>query len=312
MTRALAVVFYGAGSDPDSLFRTIWRPWVNTVKKYAHFIDRIHLVGNFYEFTAEELALLPIPYTIEYCTLPAALAVDCAVKNVTEDQFLLIHPDCIIYNPDVVKRGFDLLDEYDCAAIFDGSGKPLYQEYALFKENENRGNRCRLCNYLWFGKTQTILSIPNWTFEEQLPEYSEAASLLTEQLMKRNARIQELQDDRSNIVLDMIPGQITSSQWVDSPDKKWGREHPLHLGYYHIRNFNQGPELLKFWNTDRASYTSRIAPIPRWELLRILMWSETLGKLDMRPILDDLHVDYMQWEEYKKQFLHYHDWINDV
>lgn len=311
MSKALIVVFYGAGNDPDSLFRTIWKPFAKGFKKYEQYIDKVYLIGNQYIFTPQEIADISIPCTRLHIDVSAAKAIDKAFEIVGEDQFLLIHPDTIIYNSEIVKKGFEYLDEYDHVAIFDGSGKPLYQTYDIFKENELRGNRCRFCNYLWFGNTRQITGIPNMTFEEK-PDYPEACSFLTEKLMERGVKVKELRDDRSNIILDYIPGEITKSQWLDAPEKIWGRENPLDLGYYHIRNFNQGPELLKFFHENKKNYEVRIDPIPRWEVMRLLMWAQELGDLDVSEILKDREVDLSKWSEYTEAFRTYYPWIQNL
>jgi len=299
MKKALIVVFYNSPFEPCSLFRTIWRSWITCFLKYADQIDHLYLIDNGYHFLPEELRQIPIPYTVKEVQCSAAKAIDEAFPLIQEDMFLLMHPDTVIYDSLVVKQGFDSLVDYDLAAIFDNSGKPLYKTYPLFQANAERGVRSRFCNYLWFGKTQQIKDIPQMTFEES-SEYPEAASYISEKLMERNIRAKELRDDRSNILFE--EGHIRMLQWLDVTDQTC----PLHLGYYHIRNFNEGPLLIDNFEHHREAYEDKKKIMPQTEFLRVLMWAKTLGNLPTDRIIDDLHISQILWKEYENAFRFFH------
>lgn len=314
MSKALIVVIHNNSFNFSPLWRILWEYFKLELLLWKGTFDKLYLVDNCFGFNESDkdfLRLNGFNYHIEkIVNISVEDGLNRIFEKVKEDTFLLIHSDTFIYRKEVIEHGFDALRTYDVATIFDGSGKKLSDKFPIMRENKYRSERARFCNYLWFGKMKDMRAIScDFTVSYT---YGECASYITEQLLERNVKVHELQDDRSNILYD--GSSITRVQWLDTPDKLWSNTYPLDLGYYHVRNFSNGFEVVNDFHNNKPSYDGRKAMIPKSEILRILAWEKMIAnkineKFAIDDVIHDLGIGLDGWNNYLKEFKSFHSFL---
>lgn len=316
MTKALIVIFHNNSFNQSPLWRILWGYFKKELLYWKGTFDKLYLVDNNFHFNAEDRRFLDkngFNYRIDKFNTSVDEALNKVFKLVEEDNFLLIHSDTFIYRKEFIKDNFEMLKETNAVVILDNSGKKISDKFPILKENENRSERARFCNYLWFGRTEDMRKV-ELKFEP-FGEYTDCASYVTEQLLSLpNFKFIELRDDRSNIILE--GKEINKFQWLEGGGKLWGQGFPLDLGYYHVRNFSNGFFLINELVNLKESYDRWKAAMPLSEILRILVWEKAIAdaseqELNVEDVLRDLGVNQEIWTNYLEEFHNFYKWIKN-
>lgn len=308
MSRAAVVVFYRYTPRTDDHYRTQWDLFYKYAKKWYKYIDHLYIVDAGWNIPEDQLH--------DNCTLiredfrSHCYYMNELFKRVSEDQFMLIDPDMLIYNPEKVDEGFNYLEDYGVAGILDNSGS-----LDLFPANELRDVRRRFTPYMTFGHTSDFKDRDfDWTQKDGKFEFDSMGKITFDLYQKLT--LKELRDDRNTVYLEE-DGSITESLNLDSPQYEWSKEK-VDLGYYHVRNSSIGLSLLCEHQSDKDAYNRRKSITPFREMMRLLMWQwmydKHTGQLDMwkdtfKPVLDDYGVSESVWGNYEEVFERNHPWL---
>lgn len=240
------------------------------------------------------------------------------IPKIEEENLLLLDSDTLIYDPTIVKDGFDRLSEYDCSAILDNSGQAnLEEKYPILRANDKRDTRQRITPYLCFIKTN-LLRGKDFT---PVGGRFDSMGKITDQLLASDIKLHEMRDDRSTVRLKE-DGTITQSTWLDGQGFDWSEpvNAPIKLGYYHLRNSTLGVCLLNEYKHDRQAYEHRKEITPPSEMWRVMAWQwiydEKASELarwesDFDAVLDDYGLSRGVWDKYIRGFYNYHQWLNE-
>lgn len=314
MTKAVVLVFFQYFPRVDKQYKTQGKVFMNQVKKWADQIDHFYLANGGWEFD-----WLPENTTIHNEDMRShTYYLNTMTEMVKEDSVLYLDPDILVYDPDVIKRGFEALEgEYDVAGILDNSASvPLENEFDLFKANENRGARRRFTPYMTFIKSNLIRGLD---FDWVDGKY-DSMGLLTHEVMKKGINYFEFEDDRNTLRIDEN-WQFSKDTWLDGAPYKWSTPHDKQkdLGYYHVRNSSVGLSMLKEFKTDRPAYERRKSTMPFSEIMRLLSWQKLYDEAvnenwddEYRPVLEDLSVPITVWYKYLDQLREYYVWLKKL
>ena len=287
----------------------LWKFFLLHAAKWIKYVDRLFVIDSGCNLEVpmnaplglDKITIIRKPAQSHWQNMNEALA-----PFTKEDYVLLLDSDMIIYDSSIVKFGFEQLekDACDVMAILDSSGSaPIKSD--LFKENENRFERRRICPYLCFIKKKVLREGFDFTPRGD-DNWTDSMGVITEQLVEDGVTIWELQDDRSTISLE-DDGTITSTQWLDTPPKKWAMKENPNLGYYHIRNFGGALKLMK----DKS-----FGLVPGREARRLVAWFMMFA---MKLQDKDLMVKFWEtWGDgdnltiYIKRFKEYHNWLEKI
>lgn len=240
-----------------------------------------------------------------------------AIPKINEENVMLIDPDMLVYDPAIVKEGFEKLNDFDCSAILDNSGQvPLEERFSQLAPTKERGVRRRITPYLCFIKTKHIKQ-RDFT---PVPNKFDSMGLVTEQLLSENIKLHEMADDRTTLRL-REDGSMEKDSWLDGPGFSWSEplEAPQQRGYYHVRNSTLGLSLLTEWAHDKKAYENRKAITPFAEAMRLLAWQWVYDDASSEgnkwensytEVLADWGVSIGTWSRYIRHFYTYHAWLN--
>lgn len=315
MTKALVVVFFRYTPRVDDHYKTQGELFLKHAKKWLPKLDAVYLADGGWGFNKSDFHENTIVYSEDYRS-------HCEYMNhlmdlVQEDTFLLIDPDMIIYDPDVIDQGFKYLTQYGVAGILDNSGS-----LDLFPANEYRDVRRRYTPYMTFGYSGDFKNRDfTWTQKDGQFEFDSMGKITFD--LYKNLPYKELRDNRSSIYLEDKDGKITKSSNLDGPNFEWSLplEKTEDLGYYHIRNSSIGLSLLAEFQVDKDAYKRRKEITPFREMMRLLMWQwqcdKQTGNLEkykdmFLPVLEDYNISMDTWLKYEQEFEKYNDWIKEV
>lgn len=294
LMRSAIVPFFSYGHGNEQL---LWRFFLLHATKWSEYVDEIYVIASGFDLDKTDnpkIKIINKPPQSHWQNMNEA------IRDTKADQILLLDSDMIIYRPEVIRDNFNKLEKYDFATILDSSGAKM-----LFPENENRFARGRMCPYLCFFKKDALRLDFDFTPRGN-PDWTDSMGTVTEQALEDGKKILELQDDRSTISLE-DDGEITSTQWLDTPPKLWAMEENPYLGYYHIRNFGGGLKLLK---------EQKLSGVPSREALRLLGWVYWLGvktedndlMLKVMELINFKLTPYLG-RDYLRLFGEYHSWL---
>lgn len=276
------VPFFNYGYGHNDL---LWNFFVKHMAKWIKYVDVVYVIdsGCGLDYKDSKVKIVHKGPDSHWQNMNEA------IRSASEDQIMLLDSDMVIYDPEVVKRGFEDLDSgYDAVGILDSSGGVDMSRFSLMRENVYRSERRRLCPYLCFLKKSALRE--NFDFTPRGGDnWTDSMGTVTEQLLEDVKSIKELRDDRSTISQE-DDGKITSVQWLDAPPKKWSLEENPNLGYYHIRNFGGG---LKIYSEGSFGL------VPGREARRLLAWVYIL-------------LGTLPDNKYLKMFKEYHAWLKDL
>jgi hypothetical protein len=313
MTKACVLVFFQYFPRVDKQYKTQGKVFMNQVKKWADQIDHFYIANGGWEFD-----WLPKNTTVHAEDMRSHTHYLNTMTNmVKEDAILYLDPDILVYDLEVIKRGFEALETHDVAGILDNSAQvPLENEFDLFKANENRGVRRRFTPYMTFIKSNLIKGLD---FDWVDGKY-DSMGLITHEVMKKGVKYCEFEDDRNTLRVDE-QGNFSKDTWLDGAPYKWSTPHDKQkdLGYYHVRNSSVGLSMLKEFKTDREAYDRRKSTMPFTEVMRLLAWQWLYDKAAQEdwsegywPVLNDFNVSRERWNEYIKQLEEYYPWLGKL
>ena len=302
MTKAAIIPFFNYEQGNEQL---LWKFFILHAKNWAKYVDKIYIIDSgcnllTFEGLPNNLGIIKTPQQSHWQNMNEA------IRLVPEELLLLLDSDMIIYEPLMVHFGFEQLEKgvYDVMAILDSSGgSPINSPQ--FAENDNRFERRRICPYFCFLRKSALRSDFDFT-PRGGKNWTDSMGVITEQFIEDGKEIWELQDDRSTISLE-DDGKITSTQWLDTPPKKWALKENPNLGYYHIRNFGGGLKILK---------DKDFGFVPGREARRLIAWVYALGEKtgEFIPAIDlrlfAKKVD--DWAKYYGAFKKYHFWLEKI
>lgn len=301
---SLIVIFYKPFPRINNHYETQVKLWIKFAQKWAEHIDEalIYCVGM------DEPENIPFKnYKIEKREIGSHWGLMReAVQSIQGDKILLIDPDMLVYDKQIVEDGYSGLDSHDIVSILDNSGSK-----DLFPANEFRDIRRRICPYLCF-INKKVLFETDLNFDPK--DGHDSMGWITEQL--KDKKIWELPDDRTTLRLNE-DGTYSKDTWLDGQGFKWSTplDTPRKYGYYHIRNSTAGVRMMNCYkegNTDELKIT------PRQEALRIMAWQWICDKFtgeldkwinDYNPLLKEYNVSMSDWIKYIGHFEDYHKWI---
>jgi len=312
MTKACVLVFYRYFPRVDNQYQTQSTVFFNQVKKWADQIDTFYLASGGWDFK-----WLPENIIIHNEDMRSHWHyLNTLTEMVEEDSILYLDPDILMYDPDVIERGFFSLNTHDAAGILDNSATlPLEDEFDLFKANKYRGVRRRFTPYMTFIKTNLVKGLD---FTPVANKY-DSMGYLTHEVMKKGIKYFEFEDDRNTLRLS--DGTLTRDTWLDGSPYLWSTPHDKQkdLGYYHVRNSSVGLSILKEFKIDRQAYLSRKNTMPITEILRLLSWQYLFDELagedwrgEYEPVLEDLGVSDTDWIRYIAELHKYYTWLEKI
>lgn len=318
MSKALVVVFFRYAPRVDDHYKTQSKLFFKYAKRLYPFIDHLYLADAGWNIPEEDLHPNTTKITTDY--LSHCDYMNKLTSMVSEDVMLLVDPDMLMYDSEVIKQGFDRMEDYDISGILDNSGTTEF-----FPANDLRAVRKRFTPYLTFMRMDMLKTIPNidytWTQKNGQFEY-DSMGKLTEEILSRNSSFYELPDDRTTLRLHE-DFSITKDSNLDGPGYLWSEplDQPKRLGYYHVRNSSVGLSLLVEYQYDFEAYRRRKEITPFAEAMRLIAWQWCYDKYTQQldiwrssylPVLEDYKVPFEVWVNYVKQFEEYHSWIKDT
>lgn len=313
MTRACVLVFFQYFPRIDNQYQTQSTVFFNQVMKWMQYVDNFYIASGDWDFKSlPENTKLHIEDMRSHWHYLNTLT-----EMVEEDSILYLDPDILVYDPEVINKGFEALENYDVAGILDNSATlPLENKFDLFKPNKNRGVRRRFTPYMTFIKTDLVKGLD---FTPVAGKY-DSMGYLTHEVMKKGANYFEFEDDRNTLRLEK-DGTMTKDTWLDGSPYLWSTPHDKikDLGYYHVRNSSVGLSMLKEFKSDHSAYERRKATMPFSEVIRLLSWQYLYDELsgedwrvEYEPVLNDLGVSGEMWNSYIQELHNYYPWLNKI
>jgi glycosyltransferase involved in cell wall biosynthesis len=301
MTRAVVVVFYR--HDPIFGDMNLMLPqfFYKHMETWLKYVDAVYIMDNGIGLAEYDN---PKVHVVNRDIRSHWAALNEGTEMAKEDAILYLDPDTVIYDPELVDRIFKKIESgFDYVGCLDTSGSE-----DLFPENENRGVRRRFTPYL--GCLKRSMLPENFDFTPtQGEKWKDSMGTVTDHFVNNNAKIEEIQDDRSTISLE-DDGRITHVQWLDSPPKKWSMVEDPNIGFYHMRNFGGSLTIVTSFLTNILDYEKLAAITPGRELRRLIAWPVVIGeKVGFNFDLPELGEG---WENYLKEFKKYHSWLGKV
>lgn len=329
--KALVVAFYYDGSSKSERYRLLFDFFLVQARRWAHLFDRLCLVDSGWRLTERDEARLrqrfrsvhimrrrPLPHwdNVRY-------ALDTAAADV--EMVALVDSDTVIYDPDPLAGGLDRIaaGQCDVVAITDGSGGyRTAAEFDRFAANRQRAERRRLAPYLCLARRPFLdgLSFDPLCVTRHGDNWTDSFGAATLEVMRRGARLEELEDDRNTLYLHE-DGTTARSTNLDGPPYLWSTpvDRSKATGYYHIRNFGASIRWINNFHTHRKTFDFEAQSTPRTEMLRLLGWCWTLAAA-CRPVGDPLFPDIARvvthlgvspaaWLNYTEEWLDYHPWL---
>lgn len=315
MTKAVVVPFHPGTFAPTKHYRVFEKAWLACWKKWRHLIDKAYIIDHGWDFKGKDKKFKVFKIEKSHWDNMAEV-----IPKVKEDIIILMDCDTVFYSEIEMERILRDMEKVDLSAIFDGSGGVnLAKKYDFLKPNKNRTERRRIAPYLCFIKRDLMMKTSLDFAPVGGGDFQDSFGKWTGEVLSHNPKIRELEDDRNTLRLNK-DGAIEKDTWLDGPGYKWSEpmDEIKRLGYYHIRNFTLGLNLVNGFRDDRATYLHYKRITPFSEAMRCLAWLQALtvrfGTPDqlsrILPVAHDFGAT--NWGEYVDNFEKYHSWIKDL
>lgn len=314
MTKALITVFYQNDPRVNNHFKTQGDIFLKLLRKWSDELDCVYLIDAGWGFAnsipkanlLKEDRKLHWDYFNQY------------VPQIKEDLILMVDSDTLIYDPEIIKKGFNLIENegFNVASILDNSGS-----FDLFPANENRDVRRRLAPYLCFIKKDFLMSVADFDFTPIADKYDSMGKICHQLVNSKKMKLYEFPDDRTTLRMDEKDHwKRTKDTWLDGPGFKWSipLDKSNDFGYYHIRNSTLGLCMLNEFKHDQEAYQRRKKITPFSEAMRLIAWQwiydKAAGRIqEWQPSFEAVLIDYKvrwdNWLNYLNDFKDYHPWI---
>lgn len=321
MTKAVIVPFFRYGPDQRGNNKLLFKFFLKHLRLWAKEIDHLYIIDSGPTISPEDQqAVRSLVKTTIYSLSRNSHwdNLNKYIPMITENKFLLIDSDTIIYNADVIRKIFEGLDNYDVVSLTDTSGgNALYKKYPIFDENESRSVRNRFGPYLFACRKDfwNRLGAFDFTPVGGPVNWTDSMGSVSEQILALNPRFKELPDDRVSVL--WVEGRIEVSAFLDSSHHLWSKPEQHNYGYYHIRNYSGGLKLVEAKAVDTADYNRHKSIMPRQEGLRLLAWlwfiaGDASYQREIIKIVDEFGVAESQFLEYLEKFKGFHSWLGDI
>jgi len=250
--------------------------FIGNLTKYKDEFDHLYILDSQWGFE-------PLPEWITVIkTNPSVRYYDAykqVLPDIKEEEVLFLDNDFVIYKPGVISMIFGWLKEYGVASIFDTIGD--------FKTDKMNGKN-KLCPYFFASSKKLLMNYLDVDWGNHMP-HSETLGLLTEEMLKDNIKLWEMQEDKSNFLFGETLGSRRSKNF----------------GYYHVRSGSTPAYLLSHRQRGDRQYTDYLKNQPKSEYLRQMAWYQIMGG-DVDSLIGDLVIGINEWSEYIKNFKIFH------
>lgn len=330
MNRAIISSFFADYyQSQNDRYRCLFPYWLKGIVKNAGHFDKLYLIDSGFIFNNKEKALLNELLGPDKWQIESALTqshwdnMNTYVKEVNAKNIMILDSDTIIYSPKVIDSLFTSqeITKLGGLGIFDSSGQFELGVPSVFDKTNERGKRHRMCPYLCILNRDAYFrtgmnfnprelnegfKIPKLRYEAKTGDFTDSMGLVTLEMIANGDLLGEIPDDRRSLYLN-DDGKITWENNLDAPELK------SNLGYYHIRNFHGGLDLVNtFGASGSGRYQELKSLIPRREALRLLGWLEQMLPESTYQVVANLGVDIdKEWLKYLWEMPDYHTWLND-
>ncbi len=303
MTKAVVIPFFWYHDTKRETSRMLFTFFLKHFQLWKNEVDRVYVIdsGDFLQTTEEKITLIKKPRQSHWQNLNEVL------QTVSEDAFVLLDSDTIIYEQGILSKIFYLLTSYDVVSILDNSGgDKLEEQFEFLQKNIFRDYRRRFAPYLFGCTTAFWKSLGDIDFTPTTGKnWTDSMGTVTRRILEKTDKIFELPDDRTTLYYN--DGKIAANQWLDSAEFVWSKTTTPEYGYYHIRNAGFPLYIHDTYGTEKYTKARHITPIN--EYLRLLSWGKVIG------IDTDSYIDQISPEErgrYFTTFLHTHSFIQGL
>lgn len=299
MTRAIIIPFHAYTPFGIIYYQPILDFQLQTLRKYKDEFDTLYLIedDNWILPKQEEdwIKIIHVNSSKRYYD-----AYKEVLPQVEEDLVLLLDDDFLIYKEGIINHAFfflhpieDILPRgFDVVSITDTIG--------TMQVSLKTGNK--LCPYFFAARKDLLMKYLDIDWGPDAMPYTETFGLLTEALLKDGTIVHEMEDDKSNILLNST--DLGTLIEYDTNNEKMKSKD---LGWYHIRAGSTPAYLLateKYGNMD--TYNHYLLNQPKSEILRQCAWYLYMrGNPDR--IVEDLGINEGEWMAYYEDFLDYHN-----
>ena len=328
MTKSLLVSFYADEYQKRTgNYRCLFLCFMRGIWKARDSFDQIYILDSGWNFSQQEMWDVNQDFLgkVIFEKMPEQshwANMNTYFKEVHNDYILLVDYDTILYNPKAVQNGFKQLEADDCDAIgiLDSSGSFKLGVPTILDKTDLRGERHRLCPYLSFFKRKSMeyivprfdpaeifegFKIPELKYEADKSDWTDSMGMMTLKMLAKGLKIKELPDDRSGVYI-LDDNTIRPEINLDAPE-------PNQPGYYHIRNWHGGLDLVDAYGTDR--YAEVKQRVTRKEAMRLLAWLWTIAPEELHtkilPVVSDFGVPSGTWSQYLYAFRLFHSWLEE-
>ena len=319
MNRAIIVIFHQPVPNFGDHFYTHFEIFYKTLSKWLNLVNQVYIVDSNWGFEENKHPLNSNKIKVIKAGSDSHWGhLNKLIKEIKEEEILIMDSDTLIYDPQVIHDGFRKLKSFDVAAILDNSGS-----HPLFPADENRGVRMRIAPYLCFIKKEWFMK-NEFDFTPVSGEY-DSMGKITQQMVEQGKRIYEFEDDRNTFRMnEENHDKFDRDTWLDGPGFKWSEpsDKEKKLGYYHIRNISTAISLLNEYHSDQEAYKRRKNLMPFSEVIRLLAWQWIYDKYalqlyhkyikEFEPVLGDYGISTDEWKNYIITFEEYHKWIKEI
>lgn len=327
--RAIFVIF---GCDEymkqDTCYKTLFPFFMKGIIKAKDYFDMIFIIDSDWGFDSNDKNFLDTnigkkKYLIEpYNYYRKHWENLNYAKEIHYDNILFLDNDTIIYDPQTINSGFRYLETKPGAlGILDSSGQFQLGVQTILNRSLDRGERFRLTPYFSFVSKKALdktdkefspktfnagFSVPELLYKALEGDWTDSMGWITLQLLKyqKEFPIIEWRDDRRSLYIE--DNKIVQDKFLDSTLA------PTNLGYYHIRNFFGGFNLINARKNRPDDYTKLKAGITPKEAVRLLMWFYIVcPQVDSFVVASDYGIRRDLWDQYIIEFLKYHNWLTD-
>lgn len=312
MTRAILIPFHAYTPFGTIYYQPILDFQLNTLRKYKNEFDTLYLIEDdnwkLPEQEEDWIKIIHVDSSKRYYD-----AYKEVLPQVKEDIVLFMDDDIVIYKKNIIDEHLSMLDPGSWS-LEDGTPAPqlasdvvsITDTIGTMKVPLKTGNK--LCPYFFAARKELLMKYLDIDWGPDAMPYTETFGLLTEALLKDGAKVFEMEDDKSNIIL-LEYGAIAEIP----PDHK-------SKGFYHIRAGSSPAYLLatKAYG-NRETYDDYLKNQPKTEMLRQLAWYHYIcqwkspsyeedenGLWPMDSMVHDLGIKDGDWHQYLIKFREYH------
>lgn len=317
MSIAAIVPFYKYCPDDGQAHRHLFEYWLKSLDIWKEEVDKIYFVDSGCGYLDSDY--LRIKSRVDTAVFRRPLDshwsnLNLTIPFVSEDKFVILDSDMFIYRKGVITEIEKQLDNnYDIVSLLDTSGGiALEDKYPYLKANSFRSIRRRFAPYLFAVNTEYFKSIGHIDFTPLGgDQWTDSMGLITDQLLSKNPRLFELDDDRSTLNFKM-EGDFYATSFLDSTEYEWSKNPHKDYGFYHARGWGGGHGMIENRRWNQAAYWPSQKAMPLQEGMRLLAWQHVMSDEQYHRAIYDCCLDFgvseARFNEYVTEFKKFHSW----